>query len=364
MSFEVGIIGLPNAGKSTIFNALTRAGAAVAGYPFTTIEPNTGVVTVPDARLDEIASLTGNEKVTPATIEFVDVAGLVRGASKGEGLGNQFLGHIRNLTAVAHVVRCFVDENVAHVEGTLDPGRDIEIVKTELLLADLETTERRIAKTTKAAQSGDKEMKRALSVYEAVGDLLGKGRSAREYQVAPEDEPIMAEMGLLTAKPVLYIANIDEKSVPHGNRYSQEVEAVARDEGADMVMISGKIESELMDLSEAERAEYLAELGLSETGLVKVIRAGYKLLGLVTFYTTVGTELRAWSIPAGTPAPAAAGKIHSDMERGFIRAEVIKYDDLVRAGSEHKVREEGKVHVQGKEYIVADGDIVRIKFGT
>jgi len=364
MGLEIGIIGLPNAGKSTIFNALTRAGAAVAGYPFTTIAPNTGMVTVPDERLSKIAHITGHTKVTPTVVEFVDVAGLVRGASKGEGLGNQFLGHIRNLTALAHVVRCFEDENVAHVEGAVDPRRDVEIIETELMLADLDTVSRRIAKNAKAAQAGDKEARRALAVIEPVGELLSAGRPAREYTPVSEDEPIFAEMGLLSAKPALFIANIDEKSIPYGNRYSQEVEAIAKERNADMVMISGKIEAELIDLDEAERGEFLKELGLTETGLSQVIRAGYRLLSLVTFYTAVGAELRAWSIPEGTPAPAAAGKIHTDMERGFIRAEVVKFADLDRAGSEQKVKEEGKVHVEGKDYIVLDGDIIRIKFGT
>ena len=365
MSFNLGIIGLPNAGKSTIFNALTRAGAQTAGYPFTTIEPNTGIITLPDSRLYEIAEITKPEKITPTTVEFVDVAGLVRGASKGEGLGNQFLGHIRNLGAILHVVRCSVDENVAHPEGEINPRSDIEVVETELMLADLATVEKRISKVEKAAKSGDKESKESLSVYTEIKGLLDSGKFADNYTPKNDKEKeIFGELNLLTQKPVLFVANIDEVSVRDGNNFSKEVEKIAAERNAPAVIISGKIEEELLDLDEAERREYLKELGLSETGLIQVIRAGYKLLRLITFYTTVGTELRAWSIPEGTHAQKAAGSIHTDMERGFIKAEVISTEHLFQSGSEHKAKEEGRMRIEGKEYIVKDGDILHIKFNV
>jgi len=364
MGFDCGIIGLPNAGKSTIFNALTGSTAAVAGYPFTTIDPNTGTVTLPDERLQKIAALTGPEKITPAVMEFVDVAGLVRGAHKGEGLGNQFLGTIRNLPALIHVVRCFEDENVAHPEGDVDPLRDIEIIETELILADIATVQRRIDKVKKTAQTGDKDAKRALAIYEKAITVLDAGKLASTLVVVPEELAIFDEMQLLSAKPILFIANLDEDAVIEGNEYSKRVGAAALDRGAGFVTISGKIEAELLDLEEGERAEYLNELGLSETGLAQVIRAGYRLLRLVTFYTTVGPELRAWSIPEGTAAPTAAGKIHTDMERGFIRAEVLSSDDLFAAGGEHEAKESGRVRIEGKEYVIKDGDIVRIRFNV
>jgi len=364
MGFDCGIIGLPNAGKSTIFNALTGSTAAVAGYPFTTIDPNTGTVTLPDERLQKIAVLTNPEKITPATMEFVDVAGLVRGAHKGEGLGNQFLGTIRNLPALAHVVRCFEDENVAHPEGDVDPLRDIEIIETELVLADIATVQRRIDKVKKTAQTGDKDAKRALAVYEKTFEALDGGRPASTLSIVAEERAIFDEMQLLSAKPVLFIANLDEDAVCEGNEYSKKVRTAADDREAGFVTISGKIEAELLDLEEDERTDFLRELGLSETGLAQVIRAGYKLLHLVTFYTTVGPELRAWSALEGTAAPAAAGKIHTDMERGFIRAEVLSADDLFAAGGEHEAKESGTVRIEGKEYVIQDGDIVRIRFNV
>ncbi len=361
----MGIIGLPNAGKSTIFNALTRAGAQTAGYPFTTIEPNTGIVTLPDSRLFEIAEMTKPEKITPTTVEFVDVAGLVKGASKGEGLGNQFLGHIRNLSAILHVVRCFIDENVAHPEGEINPRSDIEVVETELMLADLATLEKRISKVEKAAKSGDKESKEVLAVYSEVKKLLDSGKFADNYTPKNETEKsAFAELNLFTQKPVLFVANIDESSIPDGNQFSKEVEKIAQERKIPTIIISGKIEEELLDLDDSERREYLRELGLSETGLIQVIRAGYKLLRLITFYTTVGTELRAWSIPEGTPAQKAAGSIHTDMERGFIKAEVLSCEDLFQSGTEHKAKEEGRMRIEGKEYLVKDGDILRIKFNV
>ena len=364
MGFNCGIIGLPNAGKSTIFNALTGSTAAVAGYPFTTIDPNTGTVTLPDERLQNIAALTNPEKVTPATMEFVDVAGLVRGAHTGEGLGNQFLATIRNLPALAHVVRCFDDEDVAHPEGGIDPLRDIEIIETELILADISTAQRRIDKVKKTAQTGDKDAKRALLIYEKIYEVLDGGKPASTLAIVPEERAIFDEMQLLSAKPVLFIANVDEDSMAGGNDHTEKVRAAATDRGAGFVMISGKIEAELLDLDEGERTDYLKELGLSETRLSQVIRAGYGLLRLVTFYTTVGPELRAWSIPEETTAPAAAGKIHTDMERGFIRAEVLSSEDLFASGGEHEAKETGKVRKEGKDYIIKDGDIVRIRFNV
>ena len=364
MGFDCGIIGLPNAGKSTIFNALTGSTAAVAGYPFTTIDPNTGAVTLPDERLQQIAALTKPEKITPAVMEFVDVAGLVRGAHTGEGLGNQFLATIRNLPAVAHVVRCFSDENVAHPEGEVDPIRDIEIIETELILADIATVQRRIDKVKKTAQTGDKEAKRALAVYEKTIAVLDAGKPASTLSIVPEERPIFDEMQLLSAKPVLFIANVDENAAHEGNEHSDRVKSAADDRGAGFVIISGKIEAELLDLEEDERTVFLEELGLSETGLAQVISAGYGLLRLVTFYTTVGPELRAWSTPEGTTAPGAAGRIHTDMERGFIRAEVLSSDDLFASGGEHEAKESGKVRVEGKDYVIRDGDIVRIRFNV
>ncbi|MBN1574438.1 MAG: redox-regulated ATPase YchF [Deltaproteobacteria bacterium] len=368
MGFNTGIIGLPNAGKSTIFNALTGAAAQTAGYPFTTIDPNSGIVTVPDERLNQIAEITKPKKITPTSMEFVDVAGLVKGASKGEGLGNQFLGHIRNLNAVIHVVRCFVDENVAHPEGDIDPGRDIGIIETELILADLAVVERRIEKVKKTAQSGDKEAKESLVVYESVKDILDSGRPTIDFlskcEGGTDFTAAFTEMNLITAKPMLFVANIDENSLPDGNDHSRRVQEIAADGETTAVVISGKFEEEILSLDPDERDEYLKESGLAETGLSRIIKEGYRLLDLITFYTAVGPELRAWSIPRGTKASVAAGKIHTDMERGFIRAEVITFTDLEAIGSEEGVKEEGKIRTEGRDYIVEDGDIIRIKFNV
>ena len=363
MGFNTGIIGLPNAGKSTIFNALTGAAAQTAGYPFTTIDPNNGVVAVTDERLLEIAKITNPKKVTPASMEIVDVAGLVKGANKGEGLGNQFLGHIRNLTTTIHVVRCFRDENVAHPEGDIDPKRDIEIVETELILADLAVVERRIDKIKKVAQSGDKDARESLKVFESVKAILDSANPAINFLPEKDlEKSAFYEMNLITAKPALFVANVDEGSLPDGNDYSREVQKVAVDKKATAVVISGKFEEELLTLNPDERDEYLKSTGLTETGLVQIIKAGYNLLGLITFYTAVGPELRAWAIPSGTAICKAAGKIHTDMERGFIKAEVINFSHLKNIGSEEKAKDLGKIKIEGKDYIVEDGDIIKIKF--
>ena len=365
MAISLGLVGLPNAGKSTLFNALTKAGAQVANYPFTTIEPNVGIVPVPDPRLDAIARLAGIARTMPTTVEFVDIAGLVRGSSQGEGLGNQFLGHIRNVDAVVVVVRCFANPDVVHMYGGVDPVRDAEIIATELLLADLATTERRIEKIEKTAKYGDKRLQTQLDALVAVRQHLAEGRPARTLAV---DAALAAarEANLLTAKPVLYVANVDEAGLAQPD--APPVKALARvaaAEGAGMVAISAQLESELADLGEEDAASYLATLGLRESGLVRLIHEGYRLLDLVTFFTATGTkEVRAWTVERGATAPVAAGKVHSDMERGFIRAEVVSFDQLVADDSFALARERGHLRLEGRDYVVQDGDVIHFRFNV
>jgi len=364
VALKVGLVGLPNVGKSTLFNAVSRAGAHVANFPFATIDPNVGVVPVPDPRLDRLADLAASEKVVPTTIEFVDIAGLVAGASQGEGLGNQFLAHIREVDAVCHVVRCFDDDDVHHVDGSVDPARDVEVIDTELVLKDLDTVEKRQEKTSRARRSNDKDAIREADVVDALSAHLADGAPGRTFDWPDDAGVLRRELSLLTDKPVLYAANVAEDDLPDGNAHVEAVRGLAVGQDAEVVVICAQVEAELAELEDDEREDFLAGLGIEQPGLERLIASAYELLGLLTFFTAGPKEARAWTVTTGATAPQAAGRIHTDFERGFIKAEVIAYDDYDRLGSEAAARDAGRLRIEGKEYVVADGDVVHFRFNV